>query len=230
MSYPTQTFNTFDDLLGYINTNWITNGNQEITGIVGNNVVNAELSFIRKSPLNWQKCQIASTGGVVVATRPVLIVYGVVPTSISWTDNIYNEYILVNTTSEDIPILGGLGYYDINAAFKTTLLAGSIIDIFKAENNLWFQGNSNNNSRSIVQSAYTIANAVDGFEKTEPTWIGFDMVNIFRDGVGPMVISLTVDPPSDPRYCRWIKSTGTVRVSPDYSFIDGTILIANHNV
>lgn len=230
MSYPTQTFNTFDDLLGYINTHWITNGNQEITGVIGNNVVNGELSFIRKSPLNWQKCQISSTGGVVVAMRPVVVIYGITPTSISWTDNIYNEYILINTTSNDIPIGGGLGYYDINAGFKTTLLSGSIIDIFKADNNLWFQGNSNNNSRSVVRQEYTIANESNGFEKTEPTWIGLDIVNIYRDGVGLLVFSETVDPPSDPRYCRWIKTTGTIRVHPDYSFIDGTILIINHNV
>ena len=46
-----QTFPNFADLLAYINSEWITNGNQEITGVIGNNVVNGLLTFITQSPL-----------------------------------------------------------------------------------------------------------------------------------------------------------------------------------
>ena len=44
MPYPVLTFSNISDWENYLNTNWVTNGNEEITAIVGNNSVNGEVS------------------------------------------------------------------------------------------------------------------------------------------------------------------------------------------
>ncbi len=139
MSYPSQTFATFDELLAYFNSYWITNGVQEITGLIGNNGVNGLLTFIRKSPLNWQKAQISSSTGNVSAVRPIVVFTGV-PNSLSFADNIYFEYVFINTTVGDIPLLNPTNYFDINLNAVTKIPAKSIVNLVKTNNNQWIVG------------------------------------------------------------------------------------------
>lgn len=142
MPYPQQTFATFEELMNYINTEWVTNGEGDITGVIGNNVVNGLLTFIRQSPLNWETIKVVATSGSVSVTRPLTLFYSLTPSSVSWTDNIYHEFVLINTTTSDIPLASGSFYYDISFLQKTTIPARTSVNISKAENGLWFQTNS----------------------------------------------------------------------------------------
>lgn len=135
MPYPVNTFPDFTSLMNYINTFWITNGVEEITGIIGNDVVNGLLTFIQKSPLNWQKAKLESSGGAINAARPVNVFMSLVPDSLTWGDNIYYEYVFINTTQGDIPTL--ITYYDINLQPVNIIPAKSIVNISKASNDLW---------------------------------------------------------------------------------------------
>lgn len=134
MPYPVNTFPNFSALLAYINNFWITNGIEEITGVIGNDVVNGLLTFVEQSPLNWQTTDIFSTGGAISPVRPVNIIMSVTPDSISWGDNIYNQYIFSNTTSGDIP---SQTYYDNNLSAVTIIPAKSVVNIAKAKNGNW---------------------------------------------------------------------------------------------
>lgn len=137
MPYPSVTFNDFDELMDYINTYIVTNGMEQIEGVEHNAAENGLLTFIRHSPLNWQKAKIESSGGAVSASRPVVVFMSNVPTSLVWGDNIYNEYIFINTTSGDIPLGVGSTYYDISLQPIDNIPAKSIVNICKASNDLW---------------------------------------------------------------------------------------------
>jgi len=137
MLYPVNTFPTFADLLSYINNEWITNGNEEIDAVIGNNVVNGLLTFIEQSPLNWQKAQLINTSGAATAARPVVVFMATTPSSISFASNIYNQYCFINTTNAAIPLLSPAQYYDINLSAVTSIPAKSIVNISQASNSLW---------------------------------------------------------------------------------------------
>lgn len=137
MSYPTQTFNTFAELRTYINNLWVTNGDGDITGEIGNNVVNGLLTFITQSPLNYQEALIYTAGGSITEPQPVTIFTTSTPTSLQWPDDIYNQYVFVNATDSAIPITGGLRYYDINLVAKTSIPARTIVSLMKATNGYW---------------------------------------------------------------------------------------------
>lgn len=137
MAYPEVTFNSFDDLMTYINTYIVTNGMQLIEGVEHNSVENGLLQFIRQSPLNWQKAKIESSGGAINASRPVTVFMSNVPDSLVWGDNIYNQYVFINTTLGDIPLGAGSTYYDIALQPVDYIPARSIVNICKASNDLW---------------------------------------------------------------------------------------------
>lgn len=143
MSYPVLTFANFTELLNYINNEWITNGEQDITGVIGNNVVNGLLTFIEQSPLNYQKAAIISTGGVVVTSQPITVIIGTVPTSLNWTDNIYNQNIFINSTTSAIPLANGVVYYNSALVVQNNIPPQSTISIAKAKNGQWIQINQN---------------------------------------------------------------------------------------
>jgi len=140
MPYPQQTFNTFDELRQYENTEWVTNGNNDITAVIGNNVVNGLLSFIEKSPLNWQKSQLISDGGVQAASRPVVVFIQSGASSFTFPDNIYNQYVFINTTASTIPLGSSQVYYDIDGVPVDYIPAKSVITIYKSNNDLWIMG------------------------------------------------------------------------------------------
>lgn len=136
------TFNTIAELIAYINETIVPNGANEITGEEHNNVENGLAYFIVKSILNNDRATIVSGGGVVVLPAPFTVISGAVPTSISWTDNIYNEYYIVNATGSSVPIANGYSFYDTYGTQQTTIPARSIVQIVKAKNNNWFQANT----------------------------------------------------------------------------------------
>lgn len=144
MPYPQQTFNNFAQLLAYINSLWITNGNQEITGVIGNNVVNGLLTFIEQSPLNYQRAKVSSTAIHFGTTQPVNVFSGTPPIDVSFGDNIYNEYTFVNATGVDIPFVAGLSFYDVNLNQITYIPSNQILNISKTQNGSWIQTNNFN--------------------------------------------------------------------------------------
>jgi hypothetical protein len=137
MAFPVLTFPNFAALETYINTEWIPNGNQDITGEIGNNVENGLLTFIKQSSLNWAKASVVSGGGAVSPTAPVNIYTTTTPSSLTWTDNIYHEYIFINMTAAAIPITSPLVYYDMNGTPHSTIPANTSVNIVKATNDLW---------------------------------------------------------------------------------------------
>jgi hypothetical protein len=137
MPLPDVTFPNFPALLAYINANIKPNGNEEIIGQIHNNVENGLLTFIEQSPLNWQKADVVNSAAAYIAQRPVVVFDGTAPVSLTWTDNIYNEYVFVNMTASAIPLLGLLVYYDTQSNPISSIPANSAVNIFKASNDLW---------------------------------------------------------------------------------------------
>lgn len=148
MPFPTQTFNTIAEWIAWIDTNIIPNGNQEIVGNDGNITERAAAKFIERSPLNWDKADVVNSSSAYTAQKAVVVFTGVSPASLTWTDNIYNEYLFINMTGFSIPVLSPLVYYGLSGAPKTVIPANSSVNIFKAENDLWVQGTNDGGSIS----------------------------------------------------------------------------------
>jgi hypothetical protein len=142
MPFPSQTFNNLDDWKAWIDSNIIPNGNQEIIGDDGNITENAAVKFIRQSPLNWEEASVVNTALAVIAPRPVVVFTGATPVSLTWNDNIYNEYVFINMTAFDIPLLGLLVYCKPSGATSSVIPATTAVNIFKAENDLWVEGSN----------------------------------------------------------------------------------------
>lgn len=164
MALPVIFFNTFDQLEVYIDDNIRPNGMELITGTEHNAVENGLLNFIRQSPLNWQTARIESTGGTLSAVRPVTVFMSAVPTSFSWSDNIYNQYIFINTTGGNITTT--TTYYDINLTATNVIPAKSIVNISKASNGLWIV--SSVPSSGSQASAPPYVGIVDGGDPNDP--------------------------------------------------------------
>lgn len=148
MPLPSQTFHTITALLNYINTAFVPNGNQEITGQIGNDILNSLGNFIVKYTLNNALVTIdSSSGGVVVISKPLTAFTGA-PTSIQWADNIQNEYYIINATGFNIPITSGFSYVDQYQTVQTIIPARTAIHIAKATNGNWIQVNNLSGSGS----------------------------------------------------------------------------------
>lgn len=142
MAYPQQTFNNLQDLLDYINTFYVTNGNEDIDAVIGNNIVNALGNFFPKYAVNGNTADIKSTGGAVVLDRPMTVIMTTVPTTLTWLDNVQNEYYIINATGFNIPLLSGTRYYDQYLTAQTFIPARTTIHISKVKNGNWiFAGN-----------------------------------------------------------------------------------------
>lgn len=150
MSYPQQTFSTIQQLLNYINTNIVTNGNEEIDAVEVNNIENALANFIVSYTINANRAGISSSSGVVSLSKPITI-FTVVPASLQWPDNIQFEYYIVNTTSSIINITSGYSYVDSSGNLQTVIPAHATVHIAKATNGSWVQVNnlSTNTSSNI---------------------------------------------------------------------------------
>lgn len=136
-------FPDLDALEVYVDTYIKANGNNEITGPQANNSLNGCIEFIRQSPLNYDKAQIASTSGAVVATSAIVVITeGQTPSSLSFSDNIYHQYVFINMSALPVPLANGLYYYNNTGGVENEIAAASAVVLYKAKNDLWVQGNT----------------------------------------------------------------------------------------
>lgn len=180
MPYPVQTFPDFASLLAYMNNEWVTNGNGDIDAVIGNNVVNGLLTFIEQSPLNYQAALVTAAGGAITASRPITVFITTTPTSLQWGNNIYNQFVFINTTNAPIPLGGGQKYYDINLTAQSSIPAKTVLSIVKATNGLWI---SNYNAGGTTNSVSVISITSINFEDDGTTYLNpllvEDNVNVY---------------------------------------------------
>lgn len=141
MPLPSTTYSTIQQLLNDINTRFIPNSMELITGDIGNSQLNGLANFIVEYTLNSGLAGISSSTGVIPLSNPVTI-FTVVPTSVNWPDNIQNEYYIVNATASDIPLTSGYSYIDQYQVAQTSIPARSSIHIAKATNGSWILVNN----------------------------------------------------------------------------------------
>ena len=141
MPLPSQTYTTIQQLINDINTRFIPNGAQLVTGDIGNSQLNGLANFIVKYTLNSQLAGISSSTGVVPLSKAVTI-FTVAAAEINWPDNIQNEYYIINATSSDIPLTTGYSYIDAFQVVQTSIPTRTAIHIAKATNGNWIQVNN----------------------------------------------------------------------------------------
>ena len=140
MPYPTINFSSITQWENYVNTEIVTNGNEEITGVVGNNAYNGAVKFVKQSPLNWSKAAIYSFGGDVLLDdeyQGVAMFITTTPDSLSFNSNFYKEYLIINATSDDIPLDTPSGYYTVDGTTVDNIPANSAVSLVLASNDIW---------------------------------------------------------------------------------------------
>jgi hypothetical protein len=141
MPLPSTTYTTIQQLLNDINTRFVPNGAELITGDIGNSQLNGLANFIVSYTLNSALVRIESGGGIIALSKP-MSVFTVVPTSIQWPDNIQNEYYITNATGLNISLTNGYFYIDQFGTAQTIIPARTSIHIAKATNGSWIQMNN----------------------------------------------------------------------------------------
>ena len=141
MPLPSTTYSTMQQLLNDINTRFVPNGMELITGDIGNSQLNGLANFIVTYTLNSGLAGISSSTGVIPLSKPVTL-FTAVPTSINWPDNVQNEYYIINATASNMPLTSGYSYIDQYASVQTAIPARSSIHIAKATNGSWVQINN----------------------------------------------------------------------------------------
>lgn len=142
MALPGQTFTTIAQLIAYINQFIVPNANMAIIGTEHNNVENGLASFIVSYTLNSSLVHIVTTGGVVVLPSPIVVITGAVPTSVSWGDDVQNEYYVINATASEVPIAGGFSYVDQFGIAQTSFPSHQAVHMAKATNGQWIMVNN----------------------------------------------------------------------------------------
>lgn len=168
-------FPNIDALEAYVDQYIIANGNNEITGPQANVSLNGCIEFIRQSPLNHAKAQVESTTGGVTALAPVVVFSNAAtPANLTYSDNIYHEYVFINMGPLDIPLTGSLGYYNLSGGFETVIPSNSVVNIFKATNDLWVlgSGSSGGGGGSVQKEpkSYKVGTTVGAPTAGEFTW------------------------------------------------------------
>lgn len=156
MPYPSVIFSSIQEWENYVNSNIITNGNEEITGLIGNNAYNGAVKFVKQSPLNWAKAAVESGGGDVSLTDNflgVVVFTGTTPDSLSFGDNFYNEYVFINMTAAAIPLGTPSVYYNTSGATVDSIPANSAVNLFKAANDLWVLGSGGSGGGGSTQKS-----------------------------------------------------------------------------
>ena len=149
MPLPNQTFSTIQQLINYINTIFITNGANGITGAEGNNILNGITTFLQNYLVNNSLVTIYNTNpGTVYMLQTPMTLFTTVPISIQWPGNVQNEYYIINATSQNIPIAAGYSYTDKYGTVQTNIPARTSIHISKATNQSWVQVNNLSGSGS----------------------------------------------------------------------------------
>jgi len=139
MAYPQQAFTPPPDLpglLNYINTRIVTNGRKEIDAVEVNNIVNALAQFIPAYTVNAFGAKVETGGGVIALSKPVSIISGTKPTSITWDAKVQKEYYIMNTFGE---ALTSSTYYDNLFVARTDIPQYAILHIAQMENGSWVQ-------------------------------------------------------------------------------------------
>lgn len=194
MPLPSTTYTTIQQLINDINTRFIPNGAELITGDIGNSQLNGLANFIVSYTLNSGLAGISSSTGVIPLSKPVTV-FTVAPTSINWPDNVQNEYYIVNATGNNIPLTSGFSYIDQYAVAQTVIPARSAIHIAKATNSNWVQINNlpgvgvlppqtghdgeflTTNGSSAAWFSPCLAITSSDFEPDGITYINTDLVN-----------------------------------------------------
>ena len=141
MSYPQKTYSNFTQILSDINNLIVTNGAGDIDGVVLNNVLNGAITFIEQSTLNYNLAKIEQSGGSITLSSSITIVRAVIPTSLTWGDNVYNQWVVINQLSSSVPLLGGISYIDIFGNPQTSIPANTTIILYKVSNGQWVNSN-----------------------------------------------------------------------------------------
>lgn len=229
MPYPSTTFANFDDLMNYINTYIVTNGMELIEGVEHNAVENGLLTFLRQSPLNWQTAKIESGGGVLTASRPITVFMTTTPTSFDWSDNIYNEYVFINTTLGDIPTI--TTYYDINLTATTVVPAKSVINICKASNGLWILKSLPSSGSGVVVPPF-VGVVGDGTAKDPvagtSTFQHNDLIGLGSTNSGKIQMTLgevIMSNYGNNKSFDFDNTTGTIDISPNTFVLDDSLYI-----
>lgn len=184
MPYPVQTFNTISQWENFLNTNIILNGNEEITGTKGNTAYNGAVTFIKKSPLNWSKAAIYSGGGDIVLDDiflGVAIFLTNTPDSLSFNENFYQEYVLINMTAFDIPLDTPSGYYNASGQVVQSIPANSAVNLFLAVNDIWVLGGGGTGggggSAQKEPKSYTVGETAGAPTAGTSTWTNAAFLN-----------------------------------------------------
>ena len=140
MALPAQTFATIQQLDNYTNTKIVPNAKKEIDATELNNILNGLSEFIVKYGVNSYDdgADIITSGGAVTLQKPINVISNVVPTSITWGDNIQKEYYITNMLAPSIPLLG-VSYIDNYSVVKTTIPGRAALHIAQATNGSWIQ-------------------------------------------------------------------------------------------
>lgn len=138
---PTQTFSTLQQLIDYFNAVIVANGVNSITGPQANNSFNGLASFIKSYTVNNGLAAVSSSSGAVALSKPITI-FTAVPSSIGWSDNVQEEYYIINATGLPLPILSGLSFTDSFGTQQTTVIPNDAVHIAKATNGTWFRINN----------------------------------------------------------------------------------------
>lgn len=147
MSNPTQTFTTIQQLINYINSLITPNGIESITGDQVNNVLNGLTTFIQSYTMNNGLAGVSSSTGVVPLSKPITI-FTVAPASFNWTDNVQEEYYIINATGTPLPITGGFSFVDSFGTTQTSIAPNDAVHIAKATNGSWVRINNASGSGS----------------------------------------------------------------------------------
>lgn len=195
MPLPAQNIPTPEAARTYVNQYIVPNGMNLINGSEMNNVLNALITFIEQSPLNWQKALIWSTGGNYVATQPTIIFTSVTPSSLQWGSNIYNEYLFINTTSQNIPLASGFFYYDISLNAISYIPAQERLRVVQAINGQWIQAADFGNVIPPANISFGLLNFVVGEGSPVIMVNGQTVLTINQSSVFLNNVSIFVDGP-----------------------------------
>jgi len=141
-TYPSIIFNTIGEWETYINQYIIPNGNNEITGDEHNNVENGAVKFVRQSPRNWNRATVIGTAGNYTATSAqcILVFKPTATGSVTLTDNIYNEWTIVNITSSDKALVGAINIFVTPSGVLSNYCpANGVLNLVKGNDNKWYQ-------------------------------------------------------------------------------------------
>lgn len=141
MPLPIQSYNTITTLRNAINTYLVPNGSGDINATEINNVLNSVVDFLAASSVNGGLAKIEQSGGAIVLSNGVTIVKTTIPTSLTWIDNIYNQWVIINQLSSSIPLLSGLSYVDIFGTVQTSIPANTTVNLYKVSNGQWVNSN-----------------------------------------------------------------------------------------